>query len=86
MPDNFLATFMDLASQVQTFLFSFRGVIEQIQVQFHQKNHKTDKIKMVTVNDINWKLPVVICNNSKKKSKTNVLETDFPKLFASPKF
>ena len=41
---------------------------------------------MVTVNDINWKLPVVICNNSKKKSKTNVLETDFPKFFASPKF
>ena len=86
MPDNFLATFMDLASQVQTFLFSFRGVIDEIQVQFHQKNHKTDKIKMVTVNDINWKLPVVICNNSKKKSKTNVLETDFPKFFASPKF
>ena len=87
MPDNFLATFMDYASQVAT-QFSWWLVDKLlIQVQFHQKNHKTDKIKMVSVNDLDWKLPVVICNSSKKKSKTviNVLETDFPKFFSSPK-
>ena len=57
-------------------------------VQFHQKNHKTDKIRMVSVDKVDWKLPVVICNNAKNpssKTVNNVQKIDFSKFFASPK-
>ena len=66
-------------------LFDVRN--EFFKVQFHQKNHETDKIKMVSVNNVDWKLPVILCNNSKKPSKKvkNVLMIDFPKFFTSPK-
>ena len=37
---------------------------------------------MVTVNDANLKLPVVICSKKKLKTINNVLETDFPKFFS----
>ena len=42
---------------------------------------------MVSVNNVDWKLPVILCNNSKKPSKkvNNVLKIDFPKFFTSPK-
>ena len=43
---------------------------------------------MVSVDKVDWKLPVVICNNAKNpssKTVNNVQKIDFSKFFASPK-
>ena len=37
---------------------------------------------MITVNDANLKLPVVICSKKKSKTVKKVLETNFPKFFS----